>query len=47
MAAIIKRTPRFAVDIKIERIDGRLSLIQWMLALLIGGVGSLIVKVFI
>jgi hypothetical protein len=29
-----------------ERIDGRLTLIQWMLALLIGGVASLVVKAF-
>jgi len=27
--------------------DGRLTLIQWMLALLIGGVASLVVKAFV
>jgi hypothetical protein len=32
------------LDRKIARIDGRLTLIQWMLALLIGGVASLLVK---
>jgi hypothetical protein len=30
-----------------ERMDGRLTLIQWMLALLIGGVASLVVKAFV
>jgi hypothetical protein len=29
-----------------EKIDGRLTLIQWMLALLIGGVASLVIKAF-
>jgi hypothetical protein len=30
----------------IERVDGRLTLIQWMLAVLIGGVGTLLIKAF-
>ena len=30
-----------------ERMDGRLTLIQWMLALLVGGVASLVVKAFV
>jgi hypothetical protein len=39
---------RFAsLDMKIERLDGRLTLVQWMLALLIGGVASLVVKAFL
>jgi hypothetical protein len=38
---------RFAgLELKMERLDGRLTLIQWMLALLIGGVASLVVKAF-
>jgi hypothetical protein len=28
-------------------IDGRLTLIQWMLAVLIGGVGTLLIKAFV
>jgi hypothetical protein len=31
----------------LERMDGRLTLIQWMLALLIDGVASLVVKAFV
>jgi hypothetical protein len=31
----------------IERIEGKLTLIQWMLALLIGGVASLVIKAFV
>lgn len=34
------------IEIKIERVEGRLVLIQWMLALLIGGVASLVIKAF-
>jgi hypothetical protein len=38
---------RFAsIHLKIERIDGRLVLVQWMLAVLIAGVGTLIIKAF-
>ncbi len=38
---------RFAsLDVKVENIDGRLTLIQWMLALLLGGVATLVVKTF-
>ena len=39
---------RFAsLDMKIERLDGRLTLVQWMLTPLIGGVASLVVKAFL
>ena len=31
----------------IERIEGKLTLIQWMLALLVGGVASLVIKAFV
>ncbi len=45
--AIAAYEARFAsLDVKVERIVGRLTLIQWMLALLIGGVASLVVKAF-
>jgi hypothetical protein len=46
--AVAAYETRFAsLDLKIERIDGRLTLIQWMLALLIGGVASLVIKAFV
>lgn len=45
--AVAAYEARFAsLDIKVERIVGRLTPIQWMLALLIGGVASLVVKAF-
>ena len=45
--AVAAYVARFAsIDLKMERMDGRLTLIQWMLALLIGGVASLIIKAF-
>ena len=45
--AVAAYEARFAsLDLKIERMDGRLILIQWMLALLIGGVASLVLKAF-
>ena len=45
--AIAAYEARFAsLELKLERIDGRITLMQWMLALLIGGVASLIVKAF-
>lgn len=45
--AIAAYETRFAgLELRMERIDGRLALIQWMLALLIGGVASLVVKAF-
>jgi hypothetical protein len=45
--AVAAYETRFAsVELKIEQMNGRLTLIQWMLALLIGGVASLIVKAF-
>jgi len=34
-------------DDPLMRIDGRITLMQWMLALLIGGVASLLVKAFL
>lgn len=38
---------RFAsLDLKLEQLIRRLTLIQWMLALLIGGVASLVVKAY-
>ena len=46
--AVAAYEARFAsLDLKIERMDGRLTLIQWMLALLIGGVASLVLKAFV
>ena len=46
--AVAAYETRFAsLDLKIELIDGRLTLIQWMLALLIGGVASLVIKAFV
>ena len=45
--AVAAYEARFAsLDRKIERMDGRLTLIQCMLALLIGGVASLVLKAF-
>ncbi len=35
-----------SLEMKIERLDGRMTLMQWMLALLIGGVASLVIKAF-
>lgn len=46
--AVAAYEQRFAsIDLKIERLDGRLTLIQWMLALLIAGVTSLVIKAFV
>jgi hypothetical protein len=46
--AVAAYETRFAgLELKMERIDGRLTLIQWMLALLMGGVASLVVKAFV
>ena len=46
--AIAAYEARFAgLELRMERMDGRLTLIQWMLALLIGGVASLVVKAFV
>jgi hypothetical protein len=45
--AVAAYETRFAsLELKIERMDGRLTLIQWMLALLIGGVASLVLTAF-
>ena len=46
--AIAAYENRFSgIELKMERLDGRLTLIQWMLAVLIGGVGTLLVKAFV
>lgn len=46
--AVASYEARFAsLDLKMEQISGRLTLIQWMLALLIGGVASLVIKAFV
>ena len=34
------------IDLRIEKIDGRLTLVMWQLAILIGGVATLVVKTF-
>ncbi len=45
--AIAAYEARFAnIDLKIEKIDGRLILVMWQLALLIGGVTALVIKAF-
>jgi len=45
--AVAAYESRFAsLELKIERLDGRMTLMQWMLALLIGGVASLVIKAF-
>ena len=36
-----------ALDLKIEQIGGRLTLVQWQLAVLIAGVSALIIKAFV
>ena len=46
--AIAAYENRFSgIELKMERLDGRLTLIQWMLAVLIGCVGTLLVKAFV
>ena len=46
--AVAAYEARFAaLDVKIEHMDGRLTLIQAMLALLIAGVTSLVIKAFV
>jgi hypothetical protein len=45
--AIASYEMRFAnIDLKIEKIDGRLTLVMWQLAVLIGGVATLVIKAF-
>jgi hypothetical protein len=45
--AIAAYEARFAnIDLKIEKIDGRLTPVMWQLAVLIGGVATLIIKAF-
>jgi len=45
--AIAAYESRFAnIDLKIEKLDGRLTLVMWQLAILIGGVATLIIKAF-
>lgn len=34
------------IDLKIEKIDGRLTPVVWQLAILIGGVATLVAKAF-
>jgi len=36
-----------SIDVRIERIDGRLTLIQVLLALLVAGVASLMLRAFL
>lgn len=35
------------LELQLERINGRISLVQWTLALLVAGVSSLIIKAFV
>jgi hypothetical protein len=45
--AIAAFETRFAnVDLKIEKLDGRMTLVMWQLAVLIGGVATLVIKAF-
>ena len=45
--AIAAYESRFAgIDLKMERLDGRLTLVMWQLAVLIGGVATLVIKAF-
>ena len=45
--AVAAHQDRFSsLDLKAERIGSRLTSIQWMLALLIGGAASLVLKAF-
>jgi len=45
--AIAAYESRFAsLDVKIEKLDGRMTLVQWQLAILIGGVAALVLKAF-
>ena len=45
--AVASYETRFSsLELKLERIIGRLLLIQWMLVVLVGGVTSLVVKAF-
>jgi hypothetical protein len=45
--AIAAYEARFAsIDVKIEKLDGRLTLVMWQLAVLIGGVAALVIKAF-
>ena len=38
---------RFAsIDLKLEKLDGRLTLMAWQLAILVGGVAALVLKAF-
>jgi hypothetical protein len=47
-AAIAAHVPRFAgLDLKMERLDGRLSSVVWQLAVLIAGVAAMVVKAFV
>ena len=35
-----------SIDLKMEKLEGRLTLVQWQLGLLIGGVAALVIKAF-
>jgi len=46
--AIAADVPRFAgPDLKMERLDGRLTSVVWQLAVLIAGVAAMVVKAFV
>ena len=45
--AIAADEARFAsLDVKIEKLDGRMTLVTWQPAVLIGGVATLVIKAF-
>jgi hypothetical protein len=45
--AIAAYETRFAaIDVKLERLDGRVTLVLWQLAILIAGVATLVIKAF-
>ncbi len=45
--AIAAYEARFAsIDVKIEKLDRRLTLVMWQLAVPIGGVAALVIKAF-
>jgi hypothetical protein len=45
--AIAAFEARFAnVDLKIEKLDGRMTFVMWQLPVLIGGLATLVIKAF-
>jgi hypothetical protein len=45
--AIAAYESRFAsIDTKMEKLDGRVTLVMWQLTVLIGGVAALVIKAF-